>query len=76
MYVRFMRSHEPLPRDDSLDALASAAAELARRVVAAATVHRNDRDTDGLGATASLLSTIDRLTAAVITVLQAADHHG
>ena len=43
-------------------------------VVAAATRDRGDRDDDGLDAAATLLTAIDRLAAAVVTVLATADH--
>lgn len=75
MYVRFMKPHKPSPRDEALGALAAAADDLAQRIGAAATVHRSDRHTDELQAAATLLTAVDRLTAAIIAVLQAADHH-
>ena len=55
--------------------LATSAADLAGQIDAAASVHRGDRDGGGLDATATLLAAVDRLTAAVITLLQATDHH-
>jgi len=71
-----MQSHQPPPHPRPLDDLAtSAAADLAGQIDAAASVHRGDRDGGGLDATATLLAAVDRLTAAVITLPQATDHH-
>lgn len=70
-----MQSHQLSPPEPSLDDLAAAADDLAGRIDAAACADRVDRDADGLGAAALLLRAVDRLIAAVITVLQTAPHH-
>ena len=67
-----MQTHQPPPTlDDIADRIAGSAAA----AVTAADRHRGDRHGDGLDAAATLLSVIDRLIAAVVTVLQTADHH-
>ncbi|MBW3606710.1 MAG: hypothetical protein KY460_17740, partial [Actinobacteria bacterium] len=57
------------PPQRSLDDIATVIDTLADTATTAA------RDGDGLDAAATLLKAMDRLTAAVIAVLQAADHH-
>jgi hypothetical protein len=72
-----MTAHATPPAaDQSLDDLAAAARDLAAHIATATDRHRGDRDGggDGLDAAATLLGVIDRLTAAVIGVLQASDH--
>jgi hypothetical protein len=64
----------PSPHE-TLNDLAATARDLAGRVDTAATRHRGDGDGDGLDAAATILAAIDRLTSAVITVLQASGHH-
>ena len=65
----------PQPTSASLDDLAASIATTTDTVVTAATRHRGDGDGDGLDAAATILAAIDRLTSAVITVLQASGHH-
>jgi hypothetical protein len=70
-----MTAHATPPAaDPSLDAIAADVARSADAAVAAADRADRDGGGDGLDAAATLLGVIDRLTAAVIGVLQASDH--
>lgn len=66
-----MQNNQESP-DTTLDTVAADATDIAARAVSIAD---RRRDGDGLDAAATLLAAVDRLIAAVITVLQAAEHH-
>lgn len=73
MYVRHMSLDSTLAQDATLTDVA-AIIDTAADQAAVAVGRDNDGGGDGLCATATLLKAMDRLTAAVIDVLQSADH--